>query len=247
MDHTVDKLISKATKFKVQTNIASWHFSVFILLFHFLFQSIKQSLETKKQYFLSWQTKEMYILRSLFMFTLVVSVIVLGSMIFVILEKLVTGNKLIDFDYILQYKSIVSILILLITLLLLLLLAITCTYTRFMSVITRNRTSDVGPRSQIFFNLIQYNLNNLAEDEENVRDLIYDANPPDYTSVVSHVGKDFTMTTGPASRLIRRESEAPPSYELAVIRVQKDIERLDDNNINNEITSIPMILTTEVL
>lgn len=195
----------------------------------------------------------MYILRSLGVFTLVVSVIVLGSLICVILEKFIAGHHLIDIDYVLQYKSIVSILILLITLLLLLLLAITCTYTRFMSAVTRSRPNDVGPRSQIFFNLIQYNLDHLSEEEENMRDLIYDTSPPDYTSVVSHVGKDFTMATDLTARLSRRESEAPPSYELAVIHIQKEMQNQEDNSNNNNINNInnqaaaTVIVSTEVL
>jgi len=154
-------------------------------------------------------------------FSILIGFVIFGLLFYILKAEISQSLEILSSSYMSEYKSIVSLLLLLIIVLVLLLLAITCTYSRFLQILGMSEQAELQ-HSQIFFNLIQLNVDNFIDSNGEVSsEQVLEVNPPDYNSVV--IESELNTSLKPDSSLEGEAEgclESPPSYEAALNRSQ---------------------------
>ena len=179
--------------------------------------------------------------RTVNIFSILVTFAVFGLVFYILKAEIDQSLELLSNSYMSEYKSVLSLLLLLLIMLILLLLALTCTYSKFLQMLGVSDQIELQ-RNQIFFNLIQLSIDNFIDNnEDHHADPIYEANPPDYNSIL--IEPDTVSIDLNNSEKLNSESNGtsseimPPSYEVALSKESKVASNLGNMHSEYCITS----------
>lgn len=180
--------------------------------------------------------------RNVSIFSILIAFLITGLIFYILKSEIDLSLDQLSSSYISEYKSIISLMMLLVILLILLMLAITCTYSRFLQMFGVDEQTEMQ-RNQIFFNLIQLNIENFVDTEttsnddvqQSLNETAYDTNPPDYNSIIMDRHRPHRLKTDSDSEIddIERQdmmescfnaNSLPPSYEVALFNRSNSVQ-----------------------